>query len=656
METAPEPAASAPGAGALAVTGLVGVALLAAAFAGDSSDVDGVLPVGGAAVVLLAATLFLFAIGRLALPCLGRSGRFLVGATVLLVVWTGLTVVWSIVPDRSWDAFNKSAVFAVFLGLGIVLAGAGGRAAARLGASMLAVVTAAVLAWALLAKIVPSLDPEGDRVARLREPVDYWNGLALIADMAIALALWLGVSSRLRPARIAGALLGYLATLVLLLTLSRAGVIAAVVVLAMWMWVSRERVEGGLLLATAVVPAALVVAWAFTRPALVEDGADRADRVADGAALGVLVLVGAAVVAAVVAVASRRDLAEQRRRHAARGLVAALAIAVAGAAVAVVVAVGNPVSWTRDQLSSSCSEVANDPGRLASLNPNNRWCWWNEAWDVFAANAPEGAGAGTFVVARKRYRVDARNVLEPHNVPLQQLADGGAVAFGLFLALIGGAAAVCVCAVSRLEGGERAAAVALVAAPAAYLVHALVDYDWDFLATSAPALAAAGVLAGAGRPTTAARTRLPLAVAGVLVGLALLVSFSFPRLAEREVRASTRALDDRDYESARDHARRARLFNPLAVEPVYAFARIAELRGQSEDALDRYVQAVELQPENPETWYALGFYEFTVAGNECAAYTFLNNAYTLDPSGSQWVQGGYLDRARDAVNSGACEP
>ena len=39
----------------------------------------------------------------------------------------------------------------------------------------------------------------------------------------------------------------------------------------------------------------------------------------------------------------------------------------------------------------------------------------------------------------------------------------------------------------------------------------------------------------------------------------------------------------------------------------------------------------------------------------CTAYELLNNAYTLDPSGNQWVPGGELDLARDAVNAGACE-
>ena len=39
----------------------------------------------------------------------------------------------------------------------------------------------------------------------------------------------------------------------------------------------------------------------------------------------------------------------------------------------------------------------------------------------------------------------------------------------------------------------------------------------------------------------------------------------------------------------------------------------------------------------------------------CAAYEFLNEGYTRDPAGRQWVPGGPLDVARDAVNEGACE-
>lgn len=650
MDRAREPSGGAAGSSGLLFAGLVGMVVLWAALAGDASAFGAVLPVGGAAVVLLLGAVVAMALGHLSPPRVGRSGAVLVAVTVALVAWTGVTVAWSIVPDRSWDVFNKGLAYAAFLGLGIVLAGLAGRSAARCGASLLALVTAVVLVWALLAKAVPSLDPEGDRVARLREPVGYWNALALLADLAIVLGLWLGAPPERRaPVRIAGALLAYAATLALLLTLSRAGMVAGAAVVALWLVLSRERVAGGLLLAASAGPALLVGAWAFTRPALVEDVALRADREADGAVFGVLALAGAALAVLLVGLVVPR-LGESARRRSTRALVTIAVLCVVGAVVALGVGVADAVSSGR-----SCSEVVNDPGRLGSLDPNNRWCWWNEAWDVYAGNAPEGAGAGSFEVARKRYRVDARNVLQPHSVPLQQLADGGLVALGLFVLLVASGAWVCACAVRRLEGDERAAAIALVTAPAAYLLHAVVDYSWDFLAVTAPTLLALGVLAAAGRVPRGVARAPWLAAGAAVAALVVLVSFSMPRLADRAVRESTRALDDGDFGRARDRAQWARLLNPLSVEPLWALARLEERRGILRRAEGRYVQATELQPDNPETWYALGLFEFEARQRMCAAYTFLNESWTRDPSGSQWIPGGPLDVARDAVNAGACE-
>ena len=79
MEAEPESSIRAPGTfGAVVFAVLVGAALLAAAFLGDGSDVDGILPVGGAAVVLLAGALVAVALGRLAAAARRRSGAALV--------------------------------------------------------------------------------------------------------------------------------------------------------------------------------------------------------------------------------------------------------------------------------------------------------------------------------------------------------------------------------------------------------------------------------------------------------------------------------------------------------------------------------------------------------------------------------------------------
>jgi O-Antigen ligase len=650
MDSGSEPSVRAPGFGAAALAVAAAALLLGALFAGDGSDVGAILPVGGAAVIVLVVAFLLVAFGRFPVPRVGRSGALLVLALVGLTLWIGITMAWSIVGDRSWDAFNKAAAYCAFLGIGVVLASVWRHVGARLVALLLSFVLGVTLSWALLAKAIPSLDPDGDRVARLREPVGYWNALALLADVAIVLGLWVATErTHRRGIRVLGALLVYVGTLALLLTLSRAGVVVGVGVLALWLLVGHERVQTGLVLIASAGPSALVGAWAFTRPALTEDVATRSDRVADGTVFGVLALVGAVVVAVLVAVGLGRSLEAGTRRRVGLALAALAVVVVLGAGGAASVSAADAVSSSRD-----CSEVVNDPSRLGTLDPNLRLCWWEEALDVYEHHGFAGAGAGSFEVARKQFRQDARNVVQPHSVPLQQLADGGVVGLSLFVLLLLSAGAVCVSALRRLSGPERAAAAALVAAPAAYGLHALVDYNWDFLAVTAPAMLALGALAGAGRAETRMRPWPLLAASVVVVAAAVLVSFAFPRLADRAQRSSTRELVAGNTDSARDQALWARFFNPLSPEPFFALARVAERQGLVLRAEREYRHAIELQPENPETWYTAGIFEFEVRDNMCAAYRYLNEAYTRDPVGNQWVDGGPLDIARDAVNAGGC--
>jgi tetratricopeptide (TPR) repeat protein len=210
------------------------------------------------------------------------------------------------------------------------------------------------------------------------------------------------------------------------------------------------------------------------------------------------------------------------------------------------------------------------------------------------------------------------------------------------------AAAAAVGAVRRLEGSERDAATALAVVLALWLVHALVDYDWDFVAVTGPVFFAAGVLAAAGRPVR--RGSFPFAAAAVgALALAALVSVATPWLAERSVREVNPALERGAIGAARDAAERARSLDPLSLEPMFARARVEEEAGDKEAALAAYRRAAAAQPENPVAWYELGLYEFHL-GDRCSAYVHLNRAYTLDPAGLQWQQGSELDQAREWVN------
>jgi tetratricopeptide (TPR) repeat protein len=644
MEAAANPAAGRSEAVPWVVAGGVTALVAAAVFFGGASGDGSVFELGLLAVVVCGAGVLGATLGAVRLPRLDRAGAATIAVLLTLVAWVGFSIVWSVAGDRSWSALNKGLVYVLFLLAGILL-GCLEHRCARGAAAVLAGVIGLALLWALAGKAVPGLFPDGGRIARLRNPVGYWNALALLADAAVALGLWLATSFALPRWRVGGGVLVYFAVLVVLLTQSRAGVGAALAAALLWLWFApARRVEGALVAVAAGVPACLVGGWAFTRPALVDDGAAHAARVDDGAVFGVLALAGAALTVVLVLLPLGR-IAVERRRAVMRGLIAVAALGVLLGAAGVVAAAGDEFSQR---------ECTDDPSRLGSVCANNRLEWWGEALDVWRANPVVGAGAGTFEIARTRYREDASAVTEPHSVPLQALADGGIVGLGLLLAVVVAAAVGVARALRRLRGPERAAAGALAVFPAVYALHALVDYDLDFAAVTGPMLVGLGALLAAGRPTRPAPRWLGFAAAGA-AGLAVVASLGSPALASRGVERAYELLDSGEVDRAADLARRAEELDPLSLEPVWARARAAARAGDERSALLFYERATTIQPENADTWHALGLFRLDVLRDGCGAYEALNRAYTLDPKSRRWTPGGPLDVARDAVNAGACE-
>ena len=141
------------------------------------------------------------------LPSLDRHGITAAAAAIGLVAWIGLSVWWSIAGDRSWDALAKGIVLLAFGVVGLA-AGALPVSPLRSLAVLLAAAIGAVLVWALLGKAIPAIGPDdAGRVARLKGSIGYWNALALLADAAFGLGLWLVASlggAAVRFARPAG--------------------------------------------------------------------------------------------------------------------------------------------------------------------------------------------------------------------------------------------------------------------------------------------------------------------------------------------------------------------------------------------------------------------------------------------------------------------
>ena len=226
-----------------------------------------------------------------------------------------------------------------------------------------------------------------------------------------------------------------------------------------------------------------------------------------------------------------------------------------------------------------------------------------------APTAHAGTGAGTFSLARRPLRTNTTVATEPHNLALQFLSETGLIGF-LLAAGVGVASAFgIVRALRRLDEPEAAAGLALAVVALAYLAHAVIDYDWDFVGVSAPLFLVLGVLAAAGRPAMESLLEPFFAAGTIVLGLAVLASLASPWLASRAVADAYAALERRDSDEAVDRADRARSLNPLAVEPIFAQAVAEEARGNDGAALELYIIAVELQPKNSRTCFELGRFE-----------------------------------------------
>lgn len=589
-----------------------------ALFLGGGFDDDALVGVGGLALLAVAVLAVAAFGGALRPPRLGRPALVFLACLAGLAVWVGVSTLWSLSPDRSWGYTNRTLVYLAFALVGVLGASIVPRAWLADGAAAL---LAAVVAWALLAKCIPALYPDYGRVARLRAPVGYWNELALLCALAVPLGLRLAARRR----RALGAVFLYATVVTLLLTYSRVGVVLACAAAAAWLLLDQNRLEGlaGLLLAGGVGAAVFGIALAL--PGITSDGQPRSVRAHDGGLFSLALLAGAAVVYGLALLVARRPpLADERRRRVERGVGrAAIVLAVAAVAIGVVFAgriwgeFTNPVT----------TQIDSQSGRLLSANSSNRWTWWSEAWQAFTEHPLGGTGAGTFELTDRRLRQSGLvTTTAPHNVPLQFLSETGLVGFLLYLGVAGAA----------LLGAWRARREhpALAIVVGVFFAHAVVDMDWNFVATCGPLLLLTGaLLARPGEQRVRARRPL-LAAAAVLLAAASVYSLTAPWLARRAL--------------AEARPQQAHTYNPLSTRALIDWAAFEDADGNVLHAARLYNDATSLEPENSAGWYALGLFYWDHRAWRLAFDAFAK-AWTYDRFGPAGTPCGLLDQARHKV-------
>ena len=549
-------------------------------------------------------------------PRASRAGWLAVGLLAGFAAWSGLSLIWSVTPDLTWTETNRAVAYSLVL----VLAFALGAHAERIATGLL-VIAVVVALYALGGKVLPSLFDHAGVVARLREPLGYWNALALLCVLAIPIAARL----RTRPALAALWLLLVVAGL----TYSRGALLALAVALAVL--VALEGTRPLVPVALAALAAAPGLAYAFTSDALTDNGVRVAERASAGRVLGLILLLSLAALIAAGRLA--RDWRPPGR---------ALAIALGIAALAFVATggLGRAVdSFTATREAPSVS----DPGRLLSTNSGNRWVWWKEAAGAWSDRPLLGHGAGSFPVVHLQYRKDLLPVRQPHDVPLEFAAETGAV--GALL----GVGAIAALLVAAAAGARRQPA--LLAAGAAWAAHTLVDWDWDIPAVTMPALLALGVLAA--RPAAYPRARpRPAALALVAAATCLyLVSVALP--------AWSRDKSDDALAAARENASPAQLqqaaadaelaarLDPLSARPLFAAAAIAQRRERVLEQRRLLLRAVDREPSSVHAWIRLSEVAVRLGDRE-GAVRAARAAQRLDPGSAnvdRAVQDAYVFEA-----------
>ncbi len=639
--------------GPVALGAALGAAVLYAMFAEGAIGIpqESALQVGVAAIALATLAGLLFGRGLRFSPApLALAGLALLAGFAL---WSGLSIAWSIAPDESWLELNRALAYALVAALALVLGSSLPRAAERVALGYLAIATVVAL-YALGGKLFPWLHIPGildldhaDRFSRLRAPLGYWNALGLACAMAVPIGLRATVSLTGR-ARTAALLSLVVVLTTLALTYSRGGLLVAVAMVGLLVAMGPDRLRLLAVSAIALLGAAPAVLCVLALEDLRTDGLSTSARSGDGLLLALALAAGLAVAVVLGGrLFARGELAlsegaQGRVRRGAIVAAAAVPLIVLGALALSDRGIGGSIDHQLDEFTAAKFDPQNDPSRVLRTNSGNRWVWWQEAAGAFSDRPVEGHGAGSFPLLHRAYRDNAIEVRQPHSVPMEFLAETGLV--GALLAL-GGLSLLFLVGVrgvrARAPGNERAFAVALLAVALGWLVHSLVDWDWDIPAVTLVAMVALGLLAARPREATALAPprvpagRGPLLAVGAAATFALMASALLPAWSQHltdDALAQANRGTAADLREAQETAALAKRLNPFAVEPVFAQAAIAERGNQAAAAAGLLVEAVERQPSNPSAWTRLARFQVAVGDSRGALRSILIAA-SLDRRG-----------------------
>jgi hypothetical protein len=453
---------------------------------------------------------------------------------------------------------------------------------------------------ALSGRLFPERFGEYDPIGgyRLSEPVGYWNALGLLTAFGFLLALALVARVENLVVRLTAAASTVPLGLTLYFTFSRGAwlALAAGLVVALVLDPRRLQVAAAALV---VAPWAALAVWlASSSGPLTEKGHTLVSASQDGHALAAAaagLALGAAASAAFLAgvggyVRISRSVSRAASLGLAAGLVAALVLGL--------VALGGPSRIARSFAAAPKASGDKLHERLFDLSGSGRVDGWRVALDDARQHRLVGSGGGSY----KRYWVAHRPysgaIRDAHSLYLETLAEYGPLGLTLLVAVFGVPLGLAV----RFRRQPLVPAAAGVLAT--YVVHASIDWDWEFPALTLVALASAAAIVGSGEHRPAARFERRRAVLLVVV-LVLVPAAALGALGARAEASSVSAAGRRDYDRAAEDARRAERLAPWSVQPLLLLGRAQVAAGDRRAARATFERALRREPGFWRLWYEL---------------------------------------------------
>ncbi len=580
---------------------------------------------GWAGVALAWAAVLAAALTDFARPT--RLQVAFVGLFVASAGWIALSLLWTTTQSQTGLEFDRTLVYVAGVVAAVAIVGADrvSRFLAGVGSGI-----AVICAYALATRLFPAGNLAGDAFAgsRLATPIGYWNGLAIVAGMGVVLALVFAARAASPIWRaVATGVLPLLATTVYF-TFSRGGWLALVVGIAVLFAADRDRLQ---LLGPALIGAvtSLFAIWrASQATALTHTSAASVSTATHQGHSLAAVVAGACLVAGYAGWGVRRFDGVWREPKVERVVRFAAIALVAVVVIAGLARYGAPWSIARHGYDSfvagSSTQKTDLNQRLFTFSNNGRLPAWKVAWRAFEHHPLGGIGAGGFENYWNQHRSVDDKIRNAHNLYLETLGDEGIVGFLLLIAAL----AIPLLAFRRVRGNPLAAGA--LAAFSMFLVHAIVDWDWQLTGVTLCALfCGSALLAMARDDVPAGSWRWPVLALGSVVGLLALANLAGQLL----LHASDDATRSADWGRAISTARHAHWVMPYASAPYERIAAAQLGEHERAAAVATYKQAIAKSPGDYTLWVDLAKAQ---TGND--RYASFAQAIKLNPLGADDVR------------------